>query len=143
MSIESLIEKYPKLFPLGRTLYGSGFEKGWNKIVENMCDDFMSILNQFGYVDDKQTILIEQIKEKFGYLRVFVSEVPENIRELVFSTIDIARVASQYTCEFCGNPGELRKIGWLKVRCDACQLNKNESDKLKWETCKRFNKNGF
>ena len=57
-----------------------------------------------------------QIKEKFGHLRVYVT--PSG--DLVESAIANALEESRSTCEFCGAPGELRRIGgWLTTRCDT------------------------
>ena len=69
---------------------------------------------------------MEQVKEKFGTLRVYVSfnridaagvnPSPTTLRSLV----DAAVAASEVTCYVCGAPGEMRKLGaWVTVRCDA------------------------
>ena len=69
---------------------------------------------------------MEQIKEKFGTLRLYVSvdridadgvnPNPTALRSLV----DAAVAASEVTCYVCGAPGEMRKLGaWVTVRCDA------------------------
>lgn len=55
-----------------------------------------------------------QIKEKFGTLRVYIDHADERIMALT----DMAEKLSEFTCEKCGAPGELRTGGWLKTLCD-------------------------
>ena len=69
---------------------------------------------------------MEQIKQKFGTLRLYISfdridvdgvnPDPTALRSLV----DAAVAASEVTCYVCGAPGEMRQLGdWASVRCDA------------------------
>ena len=57
---------------------------------------------------------IQQIKEKFGSLRVYVSYGDEVVHEL----IGYAEYLSSVTCEVCGAPGEMRNDRWVKTLCD-------------------------
>ena len=60
---------------------------------------------------------LEQIKEKFGGLRVYIGYGSPQ----VFGRIEAAELESLRTCENCGEPGKLRKeLDWLKTYCDRC-----------------------
>lgn len=76
---------------------------------------------------------VRQIKEKFGGLRFYWSlehvnaggdeEVAEDAHrtELAYSISQLTQVAEdkcEKRCETCGEPGELRSSGWLKILCD-------------------------
>jgi hypothetical protein len=63
------------------------------------------------------------VKEKFGELRFYMTGYNDEIDKL----IDAAEDLSARTCEICGQPGELRDIGWLYTWCDTCF----EAEKLK------------
>lgn len=86
--------------------------RGWLPIIEEL--DRKLALKHPNYV-------IDQIKEKFGGLRYYVTGVDDNGYDLV----DEAEAKSQQVCEVCGAPGEIRVIkftpnsgGWLKCMCN-------------------------
>jgi hypothetical protein len=58
---------------------------------------------------------IEQIKEKYGTLRIYVSNSNPEIESL----ISYAEGMSQHTCQECGNIGKLRGTNWLRVLCNT------------------------
>lgn len=64
-----------------------------------------------------------QVKEKFGTLNMYCAGADQ----FAYGVLAMAESLSANTCEFCGQPGKIRKGGWLKCRCDACQEEK-ESD---------------
>jgi hypothetical protein len=111
----SIIEKYPSLFanigqrgsPMKFGLAAVG--DGWAGIVSTMC----WIINQ---KDTAKTFRFDQIKEKFGLLRVYHSGGSEYMAGVVRMAEDI----SGSICEVCGQPGEQRKGGWIKTLCDRC-----------------------
>lgn len=56
-----------------------------------------------------------QIKEKFGGLRVHVSQWDVPMR----AAIDLAKVRADGTCDQCADPGSLRRLGgYMCTRCD-------------------------
>lgn len=57
---------------------------------------------------------VEQIKEKFGSLRYYVSGLPDGLD----SAVNLAERLSEYTCQQCGAPGKTRDEGWITVLCD-------------------------
>jgi len=58
--------------------------------------------------------VVQQIKEKFGTLNVYVRKYDDRTQDL----IGFAESMSATTCERCGNIGELRKGSWIKTLCD-------------------------
>jgi hypothetical protein len=111
---KSITEKYPSLFAnIGHRdspmKFGLAVGDGWAGIISTMC----WILNQR---DTAKTFRFDQVKEKFGLLRVYHSGGSEYMAGVVRMAEDI----SGKTCEVCGQPGEQRKGGWIKTLCDRC-----------------------
>jgi hypothetical protein len=60
-------------------------------------------------------VQIQQVKEKFGRLRIYY----RGTDECIDTVIDIAEIVSGEICEACGCRGSLKETeGWLRVRCD-------------------------
>lgn len=111
---KSIIDKYPHLFAnVGQKgspmCFGLEVGDGWAGIVSTMC----WIINQ---KDTAKTFRFDQIKEKFGLLRVYHSGGSEYMAGVVRMAEDI----SGSICEVCGQPGKQRKGGWIKTLCDRC-----------------------
>lgn len=81
---------------------------GWFDILRQMCEKLE---------EAKIDLEFEQIKEKFGILRVYTDPEPEPLADDI---IMWATNLSCKTCEECGKKGRLRTGGWLKMRCADC-----------------------
>lgn len=95
---------------------------GWVRLIDELIIKLIS-LNW-----DKK---IEQIKEKFGYLRFSIGcleNMDEDQIELIYNTIYEAEDKSRFICEYCGNPGEIIRKGWLQTLCPECA----KTEKLKY-----------
>lgn len=57
---------------------------------------------------------IHQIKEKFGELRFYYAGGDEQVHGMV----RMAECWAAYTCETCGERGQLRHGGWVRTLCD-------------------------
>ena len=68
------------------------------------------------------SVKFDQIKEKFGGLRVYFTGGDDYIEGLV----SMAEAWSYKTCEVCGERGKPNKGGWIVTLCDNCR-HKNES----------------
>lgn len=83
---------------------------GWLPILDRMAQRLVDA----GW--DRQ---VDQIKEKFGTLRVYLRtyDRPEWSR-----IVSEAERESAVTCELCGQPGTTRGGGgvWITTRCEAC-----------------------
>jgi ribosomal protein L37AE/L43A len=72
------------------------------------------------YINCEHPFCIDQIKEKFGTLRFYVSGPASDD---MMRAIDDAEIQSAHTCEVCSNLGVVRvsKGGfWLKTLCSEC-----------------------
>lgn len=58
----------------------------------------------------------EQVKEKFGTLRFYMSDETEEITNLIHE----AESASSQTCEDCGAFAKMRGTAWIETKCDNC-----------------------
>lgn len=81
--------------------------EGWHPIIIELDKQIAAI-----HPDYK----IHQVKEKFGGLRYYTNVVDAEVGKLIAE----AEKKSFKTCEQCGEPGELRKGGWLITLCDEC-----------------------
>ena len=76
-------------------------------------------IKNFQFEDLPQFPIIEfnQIKEKFGTLRIYYS-CEGNDR--IYGMVSMAENISGYTCEDCGNVGSKRNSSWYKTLCNQC-----------------------
>lgn len=95
--------------------------RGWEKLYQPIIDKIEE-LNKTRTEDDK--IVITQIKEKWGTLRFYVNNAPQEIYDMISK----AEERSQVVCEDCGyeNPEKVRTAfigGWARTICDRCRQN--------------------
>lgn len=83
---------------------------GWSGILNRLFMDLVH-LGWDGHLN--------QVKEKFGGLRVYIGSGSE----AVYKRIEEAEHEAIRTCETCGQPGK-PEGGWIRTLCDACR-NKN------------------
>ena len=151
--MKELITKYPELFKDQQHDYGCG--AGWYPLIEAVCNYIKNKQNRYlslkhptnEHVTCGKSELpffdfkFEQIKEKFGSLRIYHSVIKVNhdwtiydevkyeydfhmASGAVYGFIDAIEMISNTTCEKCGAPGESRHGGWIKVLCDNCCISK-------------------
>jgi hypothetical protein len=93
--------------------FGVSTNPGWYPMVEKLLLDFRALPREDGMVR------VNQIKEKFGGLRVYVEVSGSgDFKERVRGMIEQAEKQASRTCEFCSNPGVLRSAGWMRVTCE-------------------------
>jgi hypothetical protein len=141
--IAALIARFPRIFKAGGPRFGITAGAGWNALLTELFDRIDRLL------DDRHVaqFRIVQIKEKFGGLRVYyqVGDDAHAVLDVVSADgVSSTRVLSPSeegfpraaidrciaeaaalaieTCERCGNPGELREGGWMRVLCERCNL---------------------
>jgi len=66
-------------------------------------------------------VTFDQVKEKFGGLRMYFSGGDEYVSGLV----DMAESFSYQICENCGEKGKPNKGGWISTLCDKCRYGSN------------------
>jgi hypothetical protein len=129
-----LYEKYPQLFvnkdktPMQSPMcFGIETGEGWYEILSSLCWMIKqyegSVIWQTEwnqktnpeYKSDYFPVKFDQIKEKYGGLRVYFSGGDQYIEGLV----SMAEAMSYKVCDVCGNKGEANKQGWISTRCEA------------------------
>jgi len=122
-----LFGRYPVLyqgrkFPITQSLIPFGIETGdgWFKIIDQLSADITLLDEKNG-----TTTIAVQVKEKYGGLRFYV----ESGSDAVYDLIDAAEEESLKTCEMCGEPGELRGVGWVSTMCDKCWAKTQAKEK--------------
>ena len=104
---QKLLDKYPKLFS-NQQFWGFECGDGWYDILDHLC----GAISQYTY--DADEVYVDQIKEKFGKLRFYLSREDNVIQGMV----TLAEYMSGHTCEICGERGQLRTGSWLVTLCD-------------------------
>lgn len=89
-----------------------GIKNGWLGILQRLIETLIKL----GW--NKEFLLV---KEKFGGMSVFLSNIPENSHHFIVE----AEKESFCTCEICGEPGEQQRVkGWIHTLCDEHHKNK-------------------
>lgn len=127
-----LCKKYPLIFKdrngsVMETCMAWGFEcdSGWFNLLDTLCGEIQRHIDwkSKDLSEEERTdlqVVASQVKEKFGTLRFYYYGGDDTIRGM----IDFAEAFSAKVCECCGAPGHLRKDGWHKTLCDACDSNR-------------------
>ena len=79
----------------------------------------------------KKMIQWQQIKEKWGELRLYASATDE-IREV----LDKYELLSTGYCLFCGKPARYRTYGWIEYLCSDCFEKEVKPNKEDYEKCR-------
>ncbi len=90
---------------------------GRAELLTRLFDDLGWIIRPTGDV-----VVIGQVKEKFGTLRVYWSgAVDPDTDSSIDDAILLASFRSEVTCQICGKPGQMLATGhgWYHVACDA------------------------
>lgn len=113
---KKLVEKYPNLYKkyggdISQTCMGWGMTcgDGWYKLI----DELSAKLEAYG-------VVAEQVKEKFGGLNFYIGPCEEDKFHEIHEIIGEIEEKSYKICEKCGEPGELRRGGWIQTMCDKC-----------------------
>lgn len=105
-----LITKHEKIFVGGRL---RTFEcgPGWFSIIDDMATKLQAHIDASGCPQ----VQADQFKEKFGEVRFYYSGGDATCKEIVAEAV----AKSNETCDFCGEPGEMQREGWMRVRCET------------------------
>lgn len=131
-----LYEKYPQFFTNkdkgikeSCMTWGCECGNGWYEILASLCwmirqhED--NKVRRKKYLEENNPeklkqeqeyfpVKFDQIKEKFGTLRVYFSGGDEYVEGLV----SMAEAISGKICEVCGNKGQPNKGGWITTLCE-------------------------
>jgi len=126
-----LFEKYSKILPNGRNVdmrenlmcFGFSCGDGWYNILDTLFEKICEALGE------ENEIIMVQVKEKFGSLRVYFDHVKgnEEIYNKINDFISCAEYESSITCEICGKKGELKNdTGWVSTLCKKHRKERKE-----------------
>lgn len=137
---QQLYDKYPELFSnkdksIMESCMGWGIEcgDGWYDILARLCwkikeqEDNIRWQTEYRqqkdvtYTSDYYPVKFDQIKEKFGGLRVYFTGGDSYIEGLV----SMAESFSYKICEVCGERAKPNEGGWISTLCDKCR-NKDQ-----------------
>lgn len=119
--LKALIDIFPRLFRGAQPRVWSHVPPGWADIVATLFSGIDSLLTDA----QARQFRVEQVKEKFGLLRIYVSfdridpagVSPDPVA--LDALVDAAVAASGVTCCVCGGSGRMRSLGgWRSVRCE-------------------------
>lgn len=113
-------------------LFGVECDKGWGELIQPLFD----WIEKYNKEHEDDPIVIQQVKEKFGGLRFYVSYEPDELSRMIHK----AEGDSYGICEVCGSKIDVghTSSGWIKTICRKCiQKRVNESDEkpqVKWKS---------
>lgn len=129
---KQLVDKYPLIFSQ-RCEISCG--DGWYQLVDTLCSTIQghisSVERQRTWALEKNAkgvdidnlyvvpepvvqVIAQQIKEKFGTLRFYVTGGDH----YTHGAIQMADTMSEHICEECGNVGKRRPGSWVRTLCD-------------------------
>lgn len=100
--------------------WGLDVGDGWFNILWELSEKIDRLLENHPKRGD---FAVNQVKEKFGGLRYYVS-CPEDKFEEIQKLISEAEERSFKTCDMCGGEGEIGGKGWITVKCRTCRDRK-------------------
>lgn len=133
--------KCPLLFKEGCLRSGFHLPEGWRPLVSVLCKNIEHHLVHSVPEEIRGEIYLDQLKEKFGMLRIYLNQSTPYID----GAISLAESLSGTICEDCSNPGKLRGGGYIQTLCDehykSNKVQKKESlKKYMSEQIQRKNK---
>jgi len=146
--LEQLAKRWPDLFQKSGDFEFS-IGEGWYDIVDMLCGalskDIERVKHRLKYAMENpaakfsQTIeelesavakareelpTLVQVKEKFGTMRFYVDGGTAEMHNY----ISFAEAMTSRTCEVCGDRGQSRQGGWVRVLCDKHSREQDEKD---------------
>lgn len=116
--LSRLQRRYPRVFTSSNLEWGLEHMSGWDELIDAMSMRIDAILSD----NTKGEIVLLQVKEKFGTLRVYyrLKQLEGNAIAEIAEAIKEAQEASTHFCEICGRPGTLLPNNQMKTRCNTC-----------------------
>lgn len=107
-----LVDKYPKLFEE----YGKSPKESCMAFGCDCGDGWFGLLDELCLKLSKYNVILVQVKEKWGGLRVYVHGGSEEVWDL----LDRYEEKSYSVCEQCGKEGKTREGSYVVTLCDNC-----------------------
>ena len=141
---DQLVAKYPKIFSQ-RCEISCG--DGWYMLIDSLCSSIQGHIDsrarqrewaikqnanlaeriatgedtEYSVPELVEQVIAQQIKEKFGTLRFYISGGDDYIH----GSINLADQMSEHICEECGNFGKRRNGSWIRTLCDDHHVAKS------------------
>ena len=118
-------------------MFGIETGEGWKPIAMKVIN---AIIEYNDNSPEDSVIYIDQVKEKFAGLRIYVTydNVPQDVVDKIENLIKEAEIEASNTCEECGSKENIgmRVNGWYTVMCEDCAKKIVQSDpvykQIKW-----------
>lgn len=145
--------QYPYLMTIGgvRTMPDEGFEdfacKGWGAMLKEMFDKVNTVLDEHGV--SRNTLKIQQIKEKFGELRIYYcmefepltdEDTQDSVEDLVADIIESTSDTTRHKCCICGAEASYLSQGWVLPYCEDCAIADHKAANERHKTNFEFDK---
>ena len=112
-----LCEKYPLILAdrnIEPMCWSFEHSDGWYNILDSAMRQIQShINNQKHFGIEIEQVVFEQVKEKYGSLRIYARGGDSYTNGI----ISMAEEISKYTCEVCGDAGYPTSSGWIRTLC--------------------------
>jgi hypothetical protein len=120
---EPFRKEFPIIFGIVTPMNLSAGE-GWFYLLWDLCASLEVIARQ-RVEAGSPPMRIRQVKEKFGGLRCYLQDAPDEARALTWA----ASIRAETICEACGNVANycVSKSGWWKAFCPIHQVKFNYS----------------
>lgn len=102
-----------------------GVGDGWHQLVGRALVKIRDV------TDGK--VAVRQVKERHGLLSIFTNVMirgSETVSHRVFDATNGAADESAFVCEMCGNSGRLIATDRARVRCQACEADDPERERV-------------
>lgn len=134
--------------------FGCDVDDGWYELLDSLCGEIVAAYGEAGVPVD---IVIDQVKQKWGGLRIYYHREPDSAASDAHGTDRFCEERSalddrlmgivgkwedraETTCEKCGDPGIMREAGYIRTLCDACYFLGEEWKREYWGR-RRMSKN--
>lgn len=126
---DQLVKDFPSIFrqyggdPRETCMcWGLECGNGWYDIIRSLCQTITYHEKHLKRYDKEfEPVVFEQVKEKFGELRIYYIGGDDYVN----GAVDMAVTMAAITCEACGKAGTLKVKGWMRVTCEECEKKSN------------------
>ena len=134
---EKLFNKFGHLLGRGTTGGCAYIETGdgWYDLIDSLLSSIQSRVDSQRYLKESAeptAVVVTQIKEKWGGLRVYL----DGGDDFIWGVVHAGETMSHKICEMCGNPAVRRRSAWVMTLCDhhaALRLNPGADNKIDYE----------
>ncbi len=127
--LADLVDRHPRLFR-GQAPERSHLSPGWFDLVDKLCLDLEALASSQATLP----LRVDQVKEKYGALRVYVracapGSEAQALQAQAQALCKAAELQSEGVCEGCGAASELHQnaLRWWNTLCPSCTARKEST----------------